>query len=322
MRRWYSSSSGYDGGWKSRISSSSSAPLRTFWPPAAMRRLPRTRIASRSAAESASWLSPSNAVASTPGSSAIPSRSRSRSNTLPRSAMVAGGDKARCSSARPWRFRSTGTRSGLLVMRNQITLPRRRVSPMKASSQANTAAATPGHRPFLAAGRAELRGRRDMRGVLAGGARGLAPGDPRREDRDAVGVDLGERLGTAAAPREVRVALLLVRDGHGDLERAGVGHQGGRERRGRLDQQTKRDAALQEQRLARPTAQRDDRAAILRRELPPLARRGPPFSIVDDHGGREARGAAELIAQGGLDQLQRPVGIARLHLRQVGPAEP
>src|SRR5256885_17019833 len=40
--------------------------------------------------------------------------------------MVAGGNRARCSSARPWRFRSTGTRSGRLVMRNQITLPRRR----------------------------------------------------------------------------------------------------------------------------------------------------------------------------------------------------
>src|SRR5438552_11075710 len=31
-----------------------------------------------------------------------------------------------------------------------------------------------------------------------------------------------ERLGTAAAPREIRVALLFVRHGNGDLERAGA----------------------------------------------------------------------------------------------------
>src|SRR2546422_11135163 len=38
-------------------------------------------------------------------------------------------------------------------------------------------------------------------------------------------------------------------------------HQGGRERRRRLHQQTECHAALQERRLARPATQRDDRAA-------------------------------------------------------------
>src|SRR5205823_2058806 len=65
------------------------------------------------------------------------------SNTFARSCAVAGGNNAMCSSARPWRFRSTGTRSGRLVIRNQITFPRRRVSPMNAASDANTRSETP-----------------------------------------------------------------------------------------------------------------------------------------------------------------------------------
>src|SRR5256885_13000484 len=66
---------------------------------------------------------------------------------------------------------------------------------------------------------------------------------------------------------------------------------------------------------------RYDRAAIFRGELPGLPGGRHRLPIVDDHGGREARVPTELVAQVGLDQLQRPVGIARLHLRRVGPAE-
>ena len=54
-----------------------------------------------------------------------------------------------CSSARPCRFRSTGTRSGREVIKNQITFPRRRVSPMKAASEANTRSDTPESAPFI-----------------------------------------------------------------------------------------------------------------------------------------------------------------------------
>ena len=39
---------------------------------------------------------------------------------------------------------------------------------------------------------------------------------------------------------------------------------------------------------------------------------------VDDHGGGEARILLQLILEVGLEQLQRPVGIARLHLREIG----
>src|SRR5439155_523337 len=82
-------------------------------------------------------------------------------------------------------------------------------------------------------------------------------------------------------------------------------HQRGRERRRRFREQAERHAALQEQRLACPAAQRHDRAAVLRRKLPRLARGRYRLSVVDDHGGREARIPGELVAQVGLDQLQR-----------------
>ncbi len=39
------------------------------------------------------------------------------------------------------------------------------------------------------------------------------------------------------------------------------------------------------------------------------------------NGGREARVSGELVAQVGLDQLERAVRIPRLHLGQVRPAE-
>src|SRR5207244_12577179 len=45
------------------------------------------------------------------------------------------------------------------------------------------------------------------------------------------------------------------------------------------------------------------------------------LAIIDNTGGREARVSGELVAQVGLDQLERAVRIPRLHLGQVRPAE-
>src|SRR5438874_12763792 len=156
-------------------------------------------------------------------------------------------------------------------------VPGDRVEAHAAGHEGQQATARLLDQPFFLAREGVLIERRAIRIGFGEQALEVETGATRREDRDAVGVHLGERLGTAAAPREVRVALLLVRDGHGDLERAGVGHQRGRERRGRLDQQTKRDAALQEQRLARPPAQRDVPPAILPRSHPRVAAGGTVF---------------------------------------------
>src|SRR5260370_34505932 len=48
-----------------------------------------------------------------------------------------------CSSARPWRFRSTGNRSGRQVRRKQITLPLYSLFPMNCAIWANTRLPTP-----------------------------------------------------------------------------------------------------------------------------------------------------------------------------------
>ncbi len=43
-----------------------------------------------------------------------------------------------CSSARPWRFKSIGKRSGRAVIKNHKILPRFRVSPMNEAIEAKT----------------------------------------------------------------------------------------------------------------------------------------------------------------------------------------
>ena len=119
----------------------------TAWLPLPNRRQARTRIASRSAPLSGWSALPSSWATGTPGVIGTLRRARNVSNTAARSSGVVGGNNARCSSARPWRFKSTGTRSGRLVIRNQITLPRRRVSPMNSASEANTRSETPESAP-------------------------------------------------------------------------------------------------------------------------------------------------------------------------------
>ena len=149
----------------------------------------------------------------------------------------------------------------------------------------------------------------------------VEPRESRREHRHLADVELGERRGSAAAAREERVALLLVGDRDGDLVGARVGDEPGVQRAEALRQQADRHLPLQELRVAGPAPQRHDGVAVLDRQLAGVARGRERLAVIEDHRRREARVLAELGVEIRLDELQRAVGIAGLHLREVGAAD-